>query len=330
MRILVTGASGFLGLALSEALAARGHAVIAADLMPPQAYAQAAQALPVERRIVDVTEREALRALLSNLRPDAVIHAAAATPDVAREAAGNAAAVVAANVCGTANVVEACAEADTRRVLALSSVAVYGRTLADASSLSEDMAPRPQTLYAITKSAAETLALRLGTVHGLSVCTPRVGILWGAWEHRTALRATPSPAFAMFEAARAGCDVVLPKRASAPLLHVHAAVEALAALVRADAEGVVNVGAPASVDLLAFAQLIAAHHGVAARVDPDAANIPLFAVDRPPAEGARLHALTGYAIPPHDPSLVALHAAWLDAHLDGAHDRDSSAGRTAT
>ncbi|MGB3553942.1 MAG: NAD(P)-dependent oxidoreductase [Jannaschia sp.] len=313
MRILVTGGSGFLGLALTDALARRGDAVTSADLGPPPAELQAARAEGIEFRRLDVTDAAAIRTLLDDVRPETIVHAAAATPDAAREAAGDSAAIVAANIGGTANLIEAAAVRGTR-ILALSSVAIYGRTLADTNRLHENMPPRPQILYAITKAAAESLALRLGAVHDMPVCTPRIGILWGAWEHRTSLRATPSPAFAMFEAARAGHDIVLPEAASAPLLHVDACVAALLALIDGDVRGIINLGAPASVDLVKFAVRIAERYGVTARIDSEAANIPLFAANRPPTDNTRLHTATGHDIPAHDTALIAAHADWLDAH----------------
>ena len=88
----------------------------------------------------------------------------------------------------------------------------------------------------------------------------------------------------------------------------------LLALVDARATGVINLGAPTSVDLLDFAQRVAAHYGGGARIDAEAANVALFAADRPPADGARLRAATGYAPPPFEPALIAAQAAWLDAH----------------
>jgi hypothetical protein len=133
----------------------------------------------------------------------------------------------------------------------------------------------------------------------------------GAW---TSLRATPSPAFAIYATARGGQDVVLPEAASAPLLHVDGAVAALIAAIDAKATGIVNIGAPASVALAEFAGHVARHYGVDARVDPAAANIALFAINRPPTDNTRLRLATGHDIPAFDPVLIAAHADWLDKH----------------
>lgn len=314
MRILTTGGSGFLGLALTRALAARGDDVLDLSVSPPPEGAADGR---VEHRAADLRDDEAVDRAVAEARPGLVVHMAAATPDAAREAADGAAAILDANVGGTARVVEAAARHGVARVVAVSSTAVYGRTLAEAPVLREEMAPRPAMLYAISKAAAEAVALRLGAVRGVAVCVPRVGILWGAWERRHELRTTPSPPFAMFEAARAGRDVVLPFAATAPLCHVERAVAALLALVEAPgAEGPVNVGGTRALPLLAFAEAVAARYGVTARIDPEAPNVPLFAADRPPMDHARLRRLTGHVMPDPDPAAeIARHASWLDAHL---------------
>ncbi|PWJ11170.1 UDP-glucose 4-epimerase [Jannaschia seohaensis] len=259
-----------------------------------------------------------VKSAMQATRPDLVVHAAAATPDAAREAAGDAAAILDINAGGTARVIESAASLGVRRVIALSSVAVYGRTLEECAGLDEEMPPSPKVLYAISKLSAEMLALRLGAVHGVSVLTPRLGVLWGPWEHRTGERATPSPVYCMVEAARSGRDVVLPFPASAPLCEVSAAREMLLALIETEtAEGVVNVGADRSVDLLEMAERVARAFGVRAEIDAGRANVPFFAVNRPPMRLGRLAAMTGrrFDVAPIDEALDR-YFAWLDG-LDG-------------
>lgn len=313
MRILLTGGTGFLGLALTERLLAEGHSV---DVLAPELPAPwmcAALQRGARYHTGDVRDADTVARVMQETGTELVIHAAAATPDAEREAAGNAAEIVAINIGGTATVIEQAALCGVRRVMALSSVAVYGRSLAKAEILVESMPPQPQNLYAISKSSAEALALRLGAVHRIPVLTPRVGVLWGQWEHRSGQRATPSPAFCMVELARRGEDMHLPFAATAPLCHVETACEMLAALVTAPWEGgIVNLGADRSVDLIDFAEAVARQFGVSADVDANRANVPFFAVDRPPMALERLQHLTGrsFAAPDFRTQLQG-YADWL-------------------
>ena len=322
MRIVLTGGTGFLGLALAEALPRSGAEVVCAGHAPPPGWAREHPALAgAAFRTVDVRDRAAMAALLRDVRPDLLIHAAAATPDAAREAAGDAAEIVAINVAGAANAVEAAVAAGVGRVMALSSVAVYGRTLAEVDRLSEDLPPTPSTLYGITKEAGERLALRLGRVHGVEVLAPRVGVLWGPWEHRTALRATPSPPFGIAERLRAGEPAILPCAASAPLMPAPDAAALLARLAGADwrGGGPVNLGAARSTDLAGFAGRMAARLGGSAWVDPAAANVALLSADRPPMDPGRLRGLIGPLPEPEGADAqIDRYALWLQDLADPA------------
>lgn len=319
MRILLIGGTGFVGFALTARLMAEGHVVDVIAPEPPADWALRAMGKSAQYHSIDIRDAAALGALMRDLRPDLVIHAAAATPDSAREAAGNTSEIVAINISGTANVIECAAASAAARVIALSSVAVYGRTLDDCPILSEDLPARPQNLYAITKAAAEALALRLGVVHGIPVLAPRVGVLWGPWEHRTGLRATPSPVFHMVELARRGQDIWLPFAATAPLCDIDRACDMLMALIGADwSGGVINTGADKSMDLLDFAKGVAAMFGVRAGIDAKAANVPFFAVNRPPMDLCRLETMTGqgFATGAFDAPLRR-YVDWLD-RLEGS------------
>lgn len=294
MRIFLTGGTGFVGLALTARLLAKGHRVDVMASEPAPDMMNAALPVGAKFYIGDVRDRQCVEHLVSTTRPDLVIHAAAATPDAAHEAAGNAAECIAINVGGTATIIETAAACGLERVMILSSVAVYGRTLAEAAFLDEQMVPKPQTLYGISKFAAECIALRLGAVHGIKVLAPRLGVLWGPWEHRTNLRTTLSPVFHMVELARNGQDIWLPFEATAPLCPIADACEMLMSLIAADWDiDVVNVGANQTIALLAMAEQIAKHYGVKAGLDEINANVPLFAVNRPPMDLTRFRALTG-------------------------------------
>src|SRR5580698_9942134 len=103
MRILVTGASGFLGMNLLQYLAQahRDATLIAADLHPPDAE-------HIEFRALDVRDLEACRDILVSSRPTHVVHGAAVTLTEQTEAA--AALTRSVNLHGTENLLRAAVE----------------------------------------------------------------------------------------------------------------------------------------------------------------------------------------------------------------------------
>ncbi len=314
MRVLITGVAGFVGLALAARLRAEGAEVTGLGLEAPPGWAAGALGA-VDFHRIDVTDAAALSACVAASRPEVIVHAAAMTPDAAREAAGDAARVAAVNVGGTANVLEAAAAAGVRRVVHVSSVAVYGRTIAEAPRLSEAAtACAPATLYALTKHAAERLALRLGTVHGVEVAAPRLGVAWGPWEHRTPARPLPSPPHQIMALARRGMTAQVPPGTLAPLIFVDQAAEALARLTHGPLPegGVVNVGASALTDLARLAGWIAQASGASRPGGP----VALLATNRPPMDGARLAALTGMDPGAATPAQVAAWIDWIAALPD--------------
>ncbi|MEE9130366.1 MAG: sugar nucleotide-binding protein [Phycisphaerales bacterium] len=121
MRVLVTGANGYLGALLSSELE-KIHDVIKTSRSDPS-HADALR--------LDITERSATRACISEAKPDLILHAAAIASVAACEATPEDA--MRTNVGGTENVVEA-ANACGARVALISSLAardpstVYGRT----------------------------------------------------------------------------------------------------------------------------------------------------------------------------------------------------------
>ena len=165
MRVLLTGANGFVGRHLTAALAARGHDVVPADrsVQDPNG---------VE---VDVTDPLAVRAAFDLARPDAVAHLAAqafvpaslADPDT----------TFAVNARGTLHVLEAAravAHDGVRpRLLIVSSADVYGAQPRDAFPLRETVAPLPRNPYAASKVAAEALALAYARSYGVDAVVTR-------------------------------------------------------------------------------------------------------------------------------------------------------------
>lgn len=172
MKVLITGGSGFLGTSVGAGLAEVGHTVISADLRP-------ANAPGVTSATLDVTDGDAVRALLEEHRPEAVVHLAAiVTPgkDSDREAERR------VDVEGTRNVVDACVTTGVRRLVVSSSGAAYGYHSDNPDWITEDQPVRGSVEFAYSDHKAqveqllasarrehpelEQVVLRIGTILG--------------------------------------------------------------------------------------------------------------------------------------------------------------------
>jgi NAD dependent epimerase/dehydratase len=158
MRVLVTGAGGFIGSHLVEALLRAGHAVRALaryngrgswghlDGLRPDPPAG------LEVRLGDVTDPALVRELVAGC--DVVYHLAALIGIPYSYQAP--ASYVAVNVTGTLNVLEGCRQAGVRRVVVTSTSEVYGT--ARHAPIDEDHPLQAQSPYAASKIAADKLA----------------------------------------------------------------------------------------------------------------------------------------------------------------------------
>lgn len=190
MTILITGATGFVMSGLARDLAQRGHAVMAADLHPPDASLRAhlgGLAGMVTFRQVDVTDAAAARELVADVRPERVVHGAAITAIPAAAERGRFIETTQVNVLGTLHLLDAVREVGAGRVVVVSSGSVYG-VRADRRPVTEDDVPQPQGVYPITKYAAEALARRYAEVNALDIAVVRLASPFGAFERDTGSR----------------------------------------------------------------------------------------------------------------------------------------------
>lgn len=117
MRILVTGASGFLGSCLCRALSRQGHEVIA--LHRPTSLLAGLEGIPVQRQIGDMLDSPSLDAALRGV--EVVFHTAAPMRPGRHPMAA-----IEVHIQGTRNVLEAARRAGVRRLVHTSSVAALG------------------------------------------------------------------------------------------------------------------------------------------------------------------------------------------------------------
>jgi len=214
MTTLITGATGFVGLNLLEALLERGEDVVAFDsgVLPSHAthvFERYGHQLTLERG--SVLEAQNVRALFGQRAIDSVIHAAAITSGAEREAR-DPASIVDVNLRGTINVLEAAHEYGVRRVVYVGSGAAYGESLYRLPWLYEETPSLPTTLYSITKHAAERLCLRLRELWNEDVLCVRLGTVIGPWERDTGVRDNFGTHSQLAKLAAAGQQALLPAR----------------------------------------------------------------------------------------------------------------------
>jgi UDP-glucose 4-epimerase len=164
VRVLVTGAAGFIGSHTVERLLAAGHAVTALDNLSTGHWSNLPIASESLTRIeADVRDGDRMLAILRDERHDAVIHLAAVASVVA--SIERPAEVYDINTTGTLNVLEACRVAAVRRIVFASSTSIYGRT--PPVPTGEDVSPAPASPYAASKAASEMFCMAYRESFGL-------------------------------------------------------------------------------------------------------------------------------------------------------------------
>jgi nucleoside-diphosphate-sugar epimerase len=193
--VLVTGASGFVGLNVVEALLGAGRSVVALshDDLPATAAASFAR-LPgrLEAVRADILAPGLLGDLVRKHGVREAVHLAAITFGAQEDLRGSSR-VLDVNAIGTLAMFEVAVAHRLRRVVYSSSTAVYGEAPLVEESLDEDTIPRPFTLYGITKLLGERMMRHFRDSHGLDCVAARFASVFGPWERDTGLRATLSP-----------------------------------------------------------------------------------------------------------------------------------------
>ena len=186
MKILVTGAAGFIGMTTSLRLLARGDEVVGLDNLNDYYSVQLKldrlarlQQRPGFRFVkLDVADRDGMAALFAAERFDRVIHLAAQAG--VRYSIQNPHAYVDSNLVGFINILEGCRHAKVQHLTYASSSSVYGGNTRMPFS-EHDSVDHPVSLYAATKKANELMAHTYSHLYGLPTTGLRFFTVYGPW-----------------------------------------------------------------------------------------------------------------------------------------------------
>jgi UDP-glucuronate 4-epimerase len=186
MKILVTGAAGFIGYHVSRRLLERGDEVIGLDNLnayydPDLKIArlkllQAYSSFRFTR--LDLSDRLEMPALFSRERFARVVHLGAQAG--VRYSIENPLAYVDSNVVGTANVLEGCRCTEVGHLVYASTSSVYGANTKMPFSVHQNV-DHPLSFYAATKKSTELMAHAYSSLYGLPTTGLRLFTVYGPW-----------------------------------------------------------------------------------------------------------------------------------------------------
>ncbi len=186
MKILVTGAAGFVGFHTAEYLLNRGDEVIGLDSvndyydvrLKEARLARLAGRDGYQFLKVDLADRAATEAVFAQHNFDRVIHLAAQAG--VRYSIENPHAYIESNIVGTMNVLEGCRHNEVEHLVYASSSSVYGANSNMPFSI-HDNVDHPLALYGATKKANELMAHTYSNLYGLPTTGLRFFTVYGPW-----------------------------------------------------------------------------------------------------------------------------------------------------
>ena len=315
--ILLSGGAGFVGLNVAEQLAARGDKVVLYDLAPPPPEFKWRVAFEKG----DVTNRTRLGEVFLEHQPTRVIHLAAITAGPRRDAS-TPRRIAEVNLIGTINVLDQVRKHGVRRLVHASTGALYGAAGVDVPvPLHEERhRPLPETMYGITKYAAERTCLRLAELWRLDVRIGRLALAYGRWEYASGARERLSPPTEIARIACAGGEAVFPPLGDTDYIYAPDVARALIALLDAEAprHRLYHLGTGAAWSLPEWCKLLAKRFPEFRwKEASEGCNVmPLAPKTRTRFNTRRLSEDLGFK--PRFPLAAAArdYAAWLEAHPD--------------
>lgn len=186
MKILVTGAAGFIGMSTALRLLARGDEVVGIDnrndyyevALKEARLAQLQPQAGFRFIKLDIADRPAVEQLFADEKFDRVIHLAAQAG--VRYSIKNPHAYVDSNLVGFVNILEGCRHNQVAHLVYASSSSIYGGNTKMPFS-EHDSVDHPVSLYAATKKANELMAHTYSHLYGLPTTGLRFFTVYGPW-----------------------------------------------------------------------------------------------------------------------------------------------------
>lgn len=172
MRVLVTGGAGFIGSWVTEQLWLEGHDVAVIDNLSGGYKRNVSPKVPFWR--LDLTDTGAVETALNHHQPSVIVHCAAYAAEGLSHWMRRY--NYTENLVSWANLANAAVRHDVRRIVACSSMAVYG---SQEPPFTEDMWPRPEDPYGAAKAAMEVDLKALAEVHGVEWMVMRPHNVYG-------------------------------------------------------------------------------------------------------------------------------------------------------